>query len=61
MQDKNNNNNNKTKTIAHEINSSDAETKKKFENAHEHWVTDRSSQSQLYTQLKNIWMLNIKL
>lgn len=56
MQDKK-----KKKTIAHEINSSDAETKKKFENAHEHWVTDRSSQSQLYTQLKNIWMLNIKL
>ena len=39
-------------TIAHEINSSDTETRKKFENDHEHWVTDPSSQSQLYTQLK---------
>ena len=40
-------------TIVHEINSSDTETRKKFENVHEHWVTDPSSQSQLYTQLKD--------
>lgn len=39
-------------TIVHEINSSDIETRKKFENVHEHWVTDPSSQSQLYTRLK---------
>lgn len=48
----------KKKTIAHEISSSDTETRKKFENAHEHMQV--LSHSCIHSW-RNIWMFNIKL